>query len=485
MKKKKWLLLGGVSLSLVLLAVCSYAGQIPGASQLAGFARPALRPVLGFDDSPDPDTASRPQLGFDDGTHQLLLPAVAVSPDTTAPPATPATTSVPQALPSPAACACVAPRPACSSCPSCACAPCAGEANHPRLWFEGDFLLWWIKDSRLPPLVTTSPPASLGVLGQPGTAVLFGGNLDNEDRLGGRFRAGLWLDDCRSFGVETGFFFLGQRSNDFLAGSGGSPLLARPFFNAFAGAQDAEQVANPAVPSLPLLLPLTGRVGVNSTSRFWGLEANGTHQLWADCTSRVSVLAGFRYLRLDEGVGIDEDLLVPADALEAAGTRFQLDDNFSTHNNFYGGQVGGKGEWVRGRWSLDVLGKVALGVSQQRADVRGATLVTAPGAAPEAFTGALLALPTNIGRYDRDQFAVVPEADVNLGYRVTERLRVRVGYTFLYWSSVARPGDQINLAVNSTQIPPGTLRGAAQPAFGFKGTDFWAQGLNFGVQYEY
>ncbi len=478
---KKWLLLGGFSLSLVLLAVCGYAGQVPGAARLAEIARP----VLGFDDSPDPAPEAvagqypRPRLGFDDGSQQLV-PAAAVSPAAPSPLPAPA-----QAMPSPASCAC---RPAPSCCPSCApcgCTPCGCADGQSRLWFEGDVLLWWIKDSRMPPLVTTSPQSSLGVLGQPGTAVLFGGNLDNENQLGGRFRAGLWLDDCHALGVETGFFFLGQRSNDFLTGSGGDRLLARPFFNAAFGAQDAEQVANLAVPSLPSLLPLGGRVGVTATSRFWGLEANGTHQLWRDGGSGVALLAGFRYLRLDEGLGIDEDLQVPESSPESAGTRFRLDDSFSTCNNFYGGQVGGRGELVRGRWSLDVLGKVALGVSEQRAEVRGATLVTQPGAAPQAFTGALLALPTNIGKYDRDEFAVVPEVGVNVGYRVTRQLRVRAGYTFLYWSSVARPGDQINVAVNSTQIPPGVLRGPAQPAFSFKGTDFWAQGVNLGIEYEY
>src|SRR5204862_492234 len=67
--------------------------------------------------------------------------------------------------------------------------------------------------------------------------------------------------------------------------------------------------------------------------------------------------------------------------------------------------------------------------------------------------GGLLALPSNIGRYSRDRFAVLPEASINLGYQVTPWLRATAGYTFLYCSNVVRPGDQVNLAVNPTQLP--------------------------------
>ena len=50
-------------------------------------------------------------------------------------------------------------------------------------------------------------------------------------------------------------------------------------------------------------------------------------------------------------------------------------------------------------------------------------------------------------------------------------------------------GDQIDLTVNPTQLAtptgPGTLVGPARPAFQFDGTDFWAQGINFGMELRY
>ena len=48
----------------------------------------------------------------------------------------------------------------------------------------------------------------------------------------------------------------------------------------------------------------------------------------------------------------------------------------------------------------------------------------------------------------------MPEIGFTLGYDLTSRLKATVGYTLLYWSNVARPGDQIDLNVDSRQFPP-------------------------------
>jgi hypothetical protein len=379
--------------------------------------------------------------------------------------------------------------------------PCAGRLNvspgsgwavtqqtAPPIWFEKATLLWWIKDSQYPPLVTTGLQTSLGVLGARGTQVLFGGDTDNEERLGGRFTLGAWLDDDRACGLETSFLFLGQRSTHFQASSQGSPLLARPFLNAQIGAEDAEQVANLANPSLPSLLPLTGRVSISSMSRLWGLEANALRAACCDEDEdcwRLVFLGGVRYLRLDEGLVMSEDLLVPLQAAEAAGTAFHLQDDFSTRNHFYGGQLGARSELRLDHWSLDLLAKVALGVSQESVLIKGATQIASPGAPVQDYNGALLALPTNIGGHTRDRFAVIPECGATVGYQVTAHIRATLGYTFLYWSDVARPGNEINRAVNPTQLAPGRLQGPVQPAFQFVATDFWAMGLNFGLDFEF
>jgi Putative beta barrel porin-7 (BBP7) len=57
--------------------------------------------------------------------------------------------------------------------------------------------------------------------------------------------------------------------------------------------------------------------------------------------------------------------------------------------------------------------------------------------------------------------------------------------TLLWVSTVARAGEQIDPVLNMKQIlvkePPGPLVGSARPVFNFVGTDFWAQGFNFGL----
>ena len=133
-----------------------------------------------------------------------------------------------------------------------------------------------------------------------------------------------------------------------------------------------------------------------------------------------------------------------------------------------------------------MLGKVALGATHQEVRISGTTDFTDPGVAPVRQQGGLLALPTNIGSYSRDQFSVVPEIGINVGRQVTDHLRLFAGYTLLYWSGVVRPGDQIDFGVNPTQLPtptgPGTLVGEARPAFAFRNTDLWAQGVNLGLE---
>jgi hypothetical protein len=55
----------------------------------------------------------------------------------------------------------------------------------------------------------------------------------------------------------------------------------------------------------------------------------------------------------------------------------------------------------------------------------------------------------------------------------------------MYWSAIARPGDQIDTDVNLSQAQGGTLTGIARPSFTELITDYWAQGLNFGLAYRF
>ncbi len=365
-----------------------------------------------------------------------------------------------------------------------------GEEEHhkPRLWVQAEYLLWRIRNSNLPPLLTTGSAADArpGALGQPGTQVIFGNSSqENEDRSGARFSAGYWLDEEQSFGVEGGYFFLGTRSvGQFASGTGaaGSTLVVgRPFFDALNGRDDASLSIFPGV--------VGGSVGAYSRSYLQGFEFNGAANILSGCHGRLDALIGFRYLQLDEDVTLLEDTRTLATAPLLPNNSIQTYDSFGARNWFYGGQVGARASVNWRHWDVTVVTKVALGNTHEVLDVGGATAITPTGGPRSVTSGGLLAQATNSGRFSRDTFSVVPEVGVNVGYRIFECLRAYVGYTFIYWSDVARPGDQIDRRVNPAALPTslfaGIAGGPARPAPIFNDTGFWAQGVNFGLEFRY
>jgi hypothetical protein len=380
----------------------------------------------------------------------------------------------------------------CSGCGCGAGCGCGDGCCHfgNRWYFGVEYLSWRVKGDPVPPLVTTGSVNDLipGALGQPSTVVVFGDQaLGQGARSGARFTGGFWFFDDHALGLEGNYFFLGRKSDNFTATSFGNPLLARPFHEAFNDVNTAEQVANVATARL---LAIAGTITVNHTSSLWGTEANLRGNLRCGPNGYVDLLGGFRVLGLDESLTINE-ALVSLDTTGTGprpGTTFAINDRFSTTNRFYGGQIGAVGEWKLGRWVFDGTAKFALGVTQERADVSGFTVIANSGTTLDGtYVGGLLAQRTNIGSYTRNVFTFVPELGATIGYQFTDRLRGFVGYTFLYSTNVARPGNQIDTTVDRRLLPPPTSTAglATRPAFSFNGSDFWAQGLTFGLEYRY
>jgi hypothetical protein len=338
------------------------------------------------------------------------------------------------------------------------------------------------KGDRLPPLITASPPGTprdqAGVLGAPGTTVLFGDDRVNDEmRLGYRIRAGLWLDCDQTCGIEGDIFFLDPTGDGASFSSTGSPILGRPFLNA-NGAPDAQLVAFPGV--------IAGTVTASNDSTAWGATVNARHRLCCGCNYRVDALLGYRFLGLSDTLTVGENLVAtdPEGDIEA-GTRFQIQDRFRTTNAFHGGQLGLKGEHWRGRAFLGWNVSVALGNVHQSIDIGGSTRIANPGQTLAVLPGGLLALQSNSGQFDRDDFAVLPAAGVSAGVRLTERLHVFAGYDFMYLSHVTRPGDVIDLTVNPALLPPPVGGGPARPAVLGGSSDYWLHGVSAGVEWRF
>ena len=164
-------------------------------------------------------------------------------------------------------------------------------------------------------------------------------------------------------------------------------------------------------------------------------------------------------------------------------------DKFDAENTFYGGQLGTRVHFERNRFSLDLTGKAALGVTQQLVVVDGGSFLRdATGGVVAAMPGGILAQTTNMGRHYQNKFAVVPEGNADFSYALTERLVLRAGYTFVYWSSVLRPGNQIDRTINPGVVPTDAgvgSAGPASPAFPYRTSSYWAQGANFGFEFRY
>ncbi len=116
-------------------------------------------------------------------------------------------------------------------------------------------------------------------------------------------------------------------------------------------------------------------------------------------------------------------------------------------------------------------------------------LTTADGIALPNPQGGVLALQTNIlgSPHIRDELGVSPELGAALKYQLTQRLELKVGYSFMYLSNVVRPGEQIDFNVDPLWIPsdPPAPGGRDNPDFAFNDSPFYIHGLTLGGEYRW
>jgi Putative beta barrel porin-7 (BBP7) len=356
------------------------------------------------------------------------------------------------------------------------CCPAADCRRPTRLYGTTEYLLWWIKGDPLPPLLTQG---GHGIIGAPGVNVVLGDEeLDAKVRSGGRFTVGGYLGDGQTLAVEGSYFFLGQRSGEQSASSNGSSVLFIPFINPLTTPPAAASILLNGSRGLG-----TGSVTVSSFLQ--GAEANAVWNLYNQSGLRLGVLGGFRYLQLHEKLTYSFTNAEPA-------FTFSSTDEFDTDNQFYGGQLGLRAEWTRGRFFALTTGKVALGSMQESVDISGSSTGTNSIFGPGTVTrpGGFFAQGTNFGHHTLGEFAVVPEATFNVGVNITRNISAFVGYNFLDANNVLRPGNQIDTQVNPSQVPglggtTGNVIGPARPQVQFNQSDFWAQGINFGLEFRF
>ena len=90
-----------------------------------------------------------------------------------------------------------------------------------------------------------------------------------------------------------------------------------------------------------------------------------------------------------------------------------------------------------------------------------------------------------LGEHTDREFAVVPQAEIRVGRRLTERLSCSVGYSLIYWSQVLRAGEHINTTINSNQLPTPSSPPAATQPMTLHSSSYWGQGLTASIEWEY
>ena len=86
---------------------------------------------------------------------------------------------------------------------------------------------------------------------------------------------------------------------------------------------------------------------------------------------RTDLLVGYRHYLLGDNLSIGEDIFDTR-----VNSRFQITDNFSTRNEFNGAEIGLNTEMRRGRWTVGLLAKMAMGNTHQTVTIDGTTIIT-------------------------------------------------------------------------------------------------------------
>jgi hypothetical protein len=335
---------------------------------------------------------------------------------------------------------------------------------------------------------------------------------------GAAYTLGGWFGFDTRWGFEFDAMVLGQYQRNFTMAVG-PQVLSRPFFNVLTGAGDATPIAAP----LGNFTQSSGNVNATVTSQWWGFNSDMQWKLFGDWNRYFSFILGYRFADLNEALNIIDTrngfkTTAPTSSVSFFGATFggaaaappnqvQVIDFFGTHNVFEGGEVGFDFEYHYRRWVLNWAARLGIGVTHEILNIQGfSSLTVTAGATPNVVPGGLLAVASNIGKSSQDQFALMPESKLQLGYQLTRNVEIGIGYDFQYLSRVIRPFDQIDLNVNPNQIPTsfggnanaaaGTNGGAAgafgaanaapvRPIRPFTQSDFFAQGIDVMLNFHY
>ncbi|HWB10801.1 MAG TPA: BBP7 family outer membrane beta-barrel protein [Pirellulales bacterium] len=353
------------------------------------------------------------------------------------------------------------------------------EEADPGAWFRLEYVNLWVSHASLPaPLVTTGDASSLGRLGFAQTRTLLGpGQLAAPVFPALRLTLGGWMED-EVFGGEVSVFATALRATHFSAASDvqGSPLLAIPFEDVTSG--------TPHESSLVLSQPgaASGGVWTDDAASLFGLELDGLGNLTEYLPGNratLTLLGGFRLLAFRERFRLSSDTSRPA------MLPVSFNDTFLADDTFIGPEIGLRGGYRYRRWTIQGTAKAAIGGTLSTVYESPQASISFVAPRIQAFPDrGWFVQPSNTGREYHRALSVVPAAQIRVGYDLTARLRLTIGYEAFYWTRMLRAPNQIDRQLNLSQAV-GPLVGPSRPAELHKFSNFWAQGFTVGLQFNY
>ena len=345
-----------------------------------------------------------------------------------------------------------------------------------RWWVSAEYLQWWSQDSPISVPLATQNFSSFAIINKPGTQIIFGkgSSIDSFhfDKVKDvRIKLGGWIDSAKRYGIEGSGFGLAQATQTFTASSVGvgKPILDVPFFSV----QSASE--NVLVGNRP------NTITDSDTFLPYSLELNGLYNLTETLSFPFIMSAGLRFMGIHEHLTLN-DAIYNTPSLPM-GSVLTIQDNFYTKNYFYGVQIGAEGFFPYGKVDLEASGKIALGVNAQQLEISGETNVNTTRMLQPI---GLFAEPTNIGTFNHQVLAILPQLQVRLGYHLRDSIYPFLSYNALYISHIIRASNEIDRNINLSQNPllggSGVLSGPAAPTRQFNETSLWMQGFSIGVQ---
>ena len=369
----------------------------------------------------------------------------------------------------------------CSACGGCGpCGACGGAGGgcdwgpmccNTLVWLRLETLLWWRQGRDFPPLVTTDPATesstTAGIL--PDAHILFGGGRTGTTmQAGGRVDFGTYLNPAQTVGIGDRFFGLGRDSSEFRVASSDVPVLAVPFRDFTAGANDAVLIAYPGL--------RTGNITVTGSSSVIGNDVYTKILLCRDCINRWDFITGWNYTRVADDVAMRTRSTIVSDPTLPVGTVLSTLDQFRTTNNFNGGILGLQWQRNCSFWTTQALARMSIGNMHEVILIDGESRVN--GTVSTNPAGGIFTRASNIGRHARNEFTAITEVGFNIGYRFAPCTQLNLGYTFMYWNDILSAANNIDTSV-------GTSGNVTRPQVLFRHSDFWVQGLNLGLTKEF